>query len=431
MLFGPAFGGGRGDPHRPHDEPRHPRRHAHPRGRVDRGQRPLDPRLHRVRDRRQRAAARQGRGALRGRDPRRASGPASSVGATAVRARSARPAFFLNAAFYGVSFLIYRFGVADHDADERASRAGRRTTRASTGAATGSCCGARTSGCSRRPGSRSTRRSACGSASRCSSSRKDDPRFPDQFLMGGFSPVQISLAAVVIGLVFGAGLFYWGNRFKNMRRTTIILYGILGGAVLVARRPGDQPRRGRCRSWCRSAGHRGGASGCSCSPARRPAALGLLADISEGFPADRGAIMGLYSVFLAIGQIIGSLVGGVAADWRGHRRHLRRHVAMLLDRAPAARPAPAPRALRRRARPRRPSLGDAPTGMTERPALGAGPARPRRPGRGRRAASPRDGGRPRRPARRRLGGRRGDRDERRRSAWSCPAAAASAATRSG
>ena len=48
-----------------------------------------------------------------------------------------------------------------------------------------------------------------------------------------------------------------------------------------------------------------------------PAALGLLADISEAHPADRGAIMGLYSVFLGIGQISGSLVGGFAAEWRG------------------------------------------------------------------------------------------------------------------
>jgi MFS family permease len=43
----------------------------------------------------------------------------------------------------------------------------------------------------------------------------------------------------------------------------------------------------------------------------------LLADISERFPADRGAIMGLYSVFLAIGQITGSLIGGFAAAWHG------------------------------------------------------------------------------------------------------------------
>jgi predicted MFS family arabinose efflux permease len=48
-----------------------------------------------------------------------------------------------------------------------------------------------------------------------------------------------------------------------------------------------------------------------------PAALGLLADISERFPTDRGAIMGLYSVFLAVGQIIGALIGGIAADARG------------------------------------------------------------------------------------------------------------------
>ena len=48
-----------------------------------------------------------------------------------------------------------------------------------------------------------------------------------------------------------------------------------------------------------------------------PAALGMLADLSEAFPADRGAIMGIYSVFLGLGQIIGSLVGGYAAELRG------------------------------------------------------------------------------------------------------------------
>jgi predicted MFS family arabinose efflux permease len=48
-----------------------------------------------------------------------------------------------------------------------------------------------------------------------------------------------------------------------------------------------------------------------------PAALGLLADISEGFPADRGAIMGLYSVFLGVGQILGALVSGPAGDLAG------------------------------------------------------------------------------------------------------------------
>ena len=45
-----------------------------------------------------------------------------------------------------------------------------------------------------------------------------------------------------------------------------------------------------------------------------PAALGLLADMSESYPDDRGAVMGLYGVFLALGQILGSFVGGFAAD---------------------------------------------------------------------------------------------------------------------
>ena len=46
-------------------------------------------------------------------------------------------------------------------------------------------------------------------------------------------------------------------------------------------------------------------------------ALGLLADVSEGFEEDRIAIMGLYSVFLGLGQVIGAVVGGIAATWKG------------------------------------------------------------------------------------------------------------------
>jgi MFS family permease len=61
-----------------------------------------------------------------------------------------------------------------------------------------------------------------------------------------------------------------------------------------------------------------------------PAALGLLADMSERFPTDRGAIMGLYSVFLAVGQIVGSLIGGVAADMHGIDGLLVATLALLL-----------------------------------------------------------------------------------------------------
>jgi MFS family permease len=41
-----------------------------------------------------------------------------------------------------------------------------------------------------------------------------------------------------------------------------------------------------------------------------PAALGFLADVSERYHADRSAVMGLYSVFLGLGQVIGVKVAG-------------------------------------------------------------------------------------------------------------------------
>ena len=47
-----------------------------------------------------------------------------------------------------------------------------------------------------------------------------------------------------------------------------------------------------------------------------PAALAYLADISEQSAKDRGLLMGLYSVFLGVGQLLGNGLGGVfAQNW--------------------------------------------------------------------------------------------------------------------
>jgi MFS family permease len=48
-----------------------------------------------------------------------------------------------------------------------------------------------------------------------------------------------------------------------------------------------------------------------------PAALVYLADLTEAHAQDRGSIMGLYSVFLGIGQLLGTAAGGVFASWNG------------------------------------------------------------------------------------------------------------------
>jgi MFS family permease len=220
-------------------------------------------------------------------------------------------AFFANAAIYGVSFLIYLLGVKD-PAGEREAVAAKHVgfsryleligsahvlLLAPTWIAVNASIG------------------LWFSQSLFHFSQAN-PDFPDQVLMRGFDANQITMAAIAIALVFGVGLLYWGNRFKSMRRTTIILYGILGGAVLVGAGLAVNHSGGLPAIVPLGAGLLA-AAGLFVLAGATPAALGLLADISERFPGDRGAIMGLYSVFLAIGQITGSLIGGIAADWRG------------------------------------------------------------------------------------------------------------------
>jgi MFS family permease len=117
-------------------------------------------------------------------------------------------------------------------------------------------------------------------------------------------------------LVFFAGLFYWGNRFRRYRRTTIMAIGAAGGIVMVAAIFGLN----HAETWGaipRIGVGVVGAAGLFVLAGATPAALGMLADISEEHPLDRGVIMGLYSVFLAIGQVTGSLIGGGAAGWLG------------------------------------------------------------------------------------------------------------------
>ncbi|MGC8635049.1 MAG: MFS transporter [Candidatus Limnocylindrales bacterium] len=146
--------------------------------------------------------------------------------------------------------------------------------------------------------------------------RADSPIAHRQLLMGGFTPTQVSVGLSVGLLVFFAGLLYWGGRFRTLRRTTIILAGIVGGAfsmgcTFVVNHSGGAPVLVPIVFVL------GAAIGLFVLAGATPAALGLLADVSEGHPHDRGTIMGLYSVFLALGQVTGSLVGGAAARWQG------------------------------------------------------------------------------------------------------------------
>jgi MFS family permease len=238
-----------------------------------------------------------------------------------------RNAFYLNAVLYGVSFLIYRFGVTV-DGREPVESTHREAEEIGAGGVAGVSRGIEWRRYGRILASPAVWLLAptwiavnafIGAwTSQSIFQLVDEPRpgFEDQLLMGGFEPFQVSIGLAVALLVFFAGLFYWGNRFRRYRRTTIMGIGVVGGIVMVAAIYGLNHADGALAIGqvplaVLAAGALFVLAGAT------PAALGMLADISEHHPDDRGAIMGLYSVFLAVGQIIGSLLGGAAAEWAG------------------------------------------------------------------------------------------------------------------
>lgn len=156
-----------------------------------------------------------------------------------------------------------------------------------------------------------------------------DPRFARQLLLGGFEPTQVSIGLGVALVVFFAGIFVWGNLFKRYRRTTIIGVGIAGGLVMVGSIFGIN-HSADVSILVRIGLVVVALAGLFVLAGATPAALGMLADISETHPSDRGAIMGLYSVFLGLGQIVGSVASGAAADWLAVDGLLAASVALLL-----------------------------------------------------------------------------------------------------
>ena len=229
-----------------------------------------------------------------------------------------RDAFFLNALIYAGSFLVFRFLVPalpaadDPTADEHA--AGDRVPGWRRRAAV-----IRQSGVLALAPTWIAINAALGvwmSQSIFALVGKPNAAFADQLLMGGFGPVEVSVA-IAIGLaVLFAGLGFWGGHFQQRRRTDLIAVGLGGGSVVAAAAAVLNHSQGQPvpvqALWAVAI-----AVGLFGLSAATPAALGLLADLSERFSAERGSVMGLYSVFLALGQIGGALAGGTAAQLDG------------------------------------------------------------------------------------------------------------------
>jgi len=130
-----------------------------------------------------------------------------------------------------------------------------------------------------------------------------------QFLLSGFPFIVVTSGFAFVALIGGVGLFFWGNRFANFRRTTMLLLGLIAFIVAMAaifainRLSGNElPLIALLFAvLCGSMFFIAGAT---------PAALGFLADVSERYHTDRSAVMGLYSIFLGLGQVIGVKLAG-------------------------------------------------------------------------------------------------------------------------
>ena len=143
---------------------------------------------------------------------------------------------------------------------------------------------------------------------------------PHQFLMGSLSAHggggRLSLFLGAYVLCFGLGLLFWAFFLNRTPRLLLMLFSISGVYLACIALSGinhyGMDNKPLLAVWVVLL-----VIGVFAESSFAPAALAYLADISEDAVKDRGLLMGLYSVFLGLGQSLGSGLGGVFAQYRG------------------------------------------------------------------------------------------------------------------
>ena len=141
-------------------------------------------------------------------------------------------------------------------------------------------------------------------------------QYEGQLLTGAFSPEKFENGFATLAIFFALGVLAWSFVLARYRKTSVMLvstaalfglivtvfalnhlesysspfYYLLLGLLLI---------------------------GVLVLSGFTPAALTYLADVTERFTENRGSIMGLYSVFLGVGQFLGTSIGGYFAEWNG------------------------------------------------------------------------------------------------------------------
>jgi MFS family permease len=140
-----------------------------------------------------------------------------------------------------------------------------------------------------------------------------------QFLMGITSGPNgghaISLILGILVLFFGLCLLFWAYFPLQVARLRLMLASIMGVYLSCIALFGINNHVGHgalFALWIMLL-----ALGIFAETSFAPSALAYLADISEESARDRGLVMGLYSIFLGLGQILGNGLGGVFAGLYG------------------------------------------------------------------------------------------------------------------
>jgi MFS family permease len=138
-----------------------------------------------------------------------------------------------------------------------------------------------------------------------------------QFLMRSFSPGEIGMAYLVFGIVFTAGTIMWGFVMPTIGRQATLLIGVggLGFTSVTLWALNHVPFDTTHVLVPALVGLI--MLGVFVESGFTPAALAYLAEIAEERAEDRGSVMGVYSVLLSIGQLLGGALAAPFADRMG------------------------------------------------------------------------------------------------------------------
>jgi MFS family permease len=144
-------------------------------------------------------------------------------------------------------------------------------------------------------------------------------RFPDQLLFGVLGEsanvgTLISVSALALATIFVGGVIGWSWVLGKIRRTTVMLIGAGALLALCALLFALNHRATLADPAVPFLGA-GALLALLIVSGVMPASLTYLADVTEARANDRGAIMGMYTIFFGAGQFVGTLLGGPFADW--------------------------------------------------------------------------------------------------------------------